>query len=261
MLTLRLDGITLSYGSRMVLKDINLEVQPGEIAGVIGPNGSGKSTLIRSIAKTIAPVSGRIFIDGYTIDRMSSSELARIVAVMSQNTKLPDLFTAFELVLMGRTPHLGLFRYESKNDMDIVKKAMDDTNTAHLAFRHVNELSGGEKQRILLARALAQEPSILLLDEPTANLDINNQVETLDLIRRLCRDQKLIVLIALHDLNLAAQYCDRLAILYGGAIYKQGTPEEVVNADIIKTVYGADVLVYPHPVNNLPATLIVPKTK
>lgn len=160
---------------------------------------------------------------------------------------------------MGRTPHLGLFRYEGERDLAIVQRAMEATQTIAFAVRRIGELSGGERQRLAIARALAQEPKIILLDEPTAHLDINYQIETLDLARQLCREQKLIVVTALHDLNLAAQCCDRLVILNQGKIYSQGAPEAVINAQTIKKVYGAEVHVYPHPVNDLPATLIVSK--
>jgi iron complex transport system ATP-binding protein len=257
MLTLRLEQVSLGYGNRTILKDASLEAVPGEVLGIIGPNGSGKSTLIRGITRLLTPSHGQIFIDGHTIDKLKPSDLAQLVAVVPQNAVLPELFTAVEVVLMGRTPHLGLFRYESNNDFTIIHKAMEATNTVHLAERRVGELSGGEKQRLVIARALAQEPKIILLDEPTAHLDINYQIETMEMIRHLCREQNLIVVIALHDLNLAVQYCDRLIILNHGKIYSQGTPEVVITAPTIKEVYGADVYVYPHPVNKLPATLIV----
>jgi iron complex transport system ATP-binding protein len=257
MLTMRLEQVSLSYGRRTILEDASLEALPGEILGIIGPNGSGKSTLIRGMTRLLNPTSGQIFIDGHTIDKVKHEELAKLVAVVPQNAALPELFTAVEVVLMGRTPHLGLFRYESNNDFTIVHKAMEATNTVHLTERKISELSGGEKQRLVIARALAQEPKIILLDEPTAHLDINYQIETMELIRHLCREQNLVVIIALHDLNLAVQYCDRLVILNHGKIYRQGLPEDVVTAPIIKEVYGADVHVYPHPVNKLPATLIV----
>jgi iron complex transport system ATP-binding protein len=257
MSTIRLEQVSLGYGSRIILENASLEALPGVILGIIGPNGSGKSTLIRGMTRLLNPISGQIFIDGYTINNVKHSELAKLIAVVPQNAVLPELFTAVEVVLMGRTPHLGLFRYESNNDFTIVHKAMEATNTAHLAERRIGELSGGEKQRLIIARALAQEPKIVLLDEPTAHLDINYQIETMELIRHLCRKQNLVVVIALHDLNLAVQYCDRLLILNRGKVYSQGIPEDVVTAPIIKEVYGADVYVYPHPVNNLPATLIV----
>ena len=257
MLNLRLDKVSLGYDKRTVLHDISLEASPGEILGIIGPNGSGKSTLIRGITRLISPYSGQISLDGHKIATMSHSDLARLVAVVPQNPILPELFTAFEVVLMGRTPHLGLFKYEGGKDLAIVRRAMEVTQTFAFAERRIGELSGGERQRLTIARALAQEPKVILLDEPTAHLDINYQIETLDLTRQLCTEQQLIVVITLHDLNLAAQYCDRLVMLNNGKIHCHGLPKAVINAQTIKEVYGAEVYVYPHPVNNLPATLIV----
>jgi iron complex transport system ATP-binding protein len=239
MFNLRLDNVSLGYGKQTVLRNISLEAKPGEMLGIIGPNGSGKSTLIRGITRLIQPGSGKIFLDGSDVAHINRQKLAQLVAVVPQNPTLPEPFTAIEVVLMGRTPHLGLLRYEGKKDLAIVKAVME------------------ERQRLTIARALAQEPKIMLMDEPTANLDINYQIETLDLARQLCRKQKLIVVVTLHDLNLASQYCDRLVVLSNGTVYCQGIPQAVINAKTIKDVYGAEVYVYPHPVNKLPATLIV----
>jgi iron complex transport system ATP-binding protein len=256
MFYLRLDNVSLGYGKQTVLRNVSFEARPGEMLGIIGPNGSGKSTLIRGITRLIQPSCGKIFLDGSDISGINRQELAQLVAVVPQNPTLPEPFTALEVVLMGRTPHLGLLRYEGKKDLAIVKGVMEATQTLAFAERRVGELSGGERQRLTIARALAQEPKIILMDEPTANLDINYQIETLDLARQLCLKQKLIVVVTLHDLNLASQYCDRLVVLSKGIVYCQGIPQTVINAQIIKEVYGAEVYVYPHPVNKLPATLI-----
>jgi iron complex transport system ATP-binding protein len=159
---------------------------------------------------------------------------------------------------MGRTPHLGLLRYESTRDINIAIKAMEATHTANLANKRINELSGGERQRVLIARALAQEATILLLDEPTSNLDINFQAEVLNFLRRLCREEGMTVVAAIHDLNLASQYCNRIIMLKQGSIYKQGNPEEVVVTPSILDTFGINVHVYPHPVNGLPIILVSP---
>jgi iron complex transport system ATP-binding protein len=257
MFTLRLENISLGYGSKIIIHNFSFEARPGEMVGLIGPNGSGKSTLIRGITRLLSPSQGKIYINGNTTETLKHADRARLIAVVPQNALLPETFTAIELVLMGRTPHLGFFRFEGEKDLCIVRKAMEATKTSHLAERKIGELSGGEKQRLLIARALTQEPKIILLDEPTAHLDINFQVEIMELVRNLCREQGLIVLIALHDLNLAVQYCDHLVILNQGRIYSHGAPEIVINAQTIKDVYGADVLVYPHPVNRLPSTLVM----
>jgi len=257
MFNLRLDNVSLGYGKQAVLRNVSLEAKPGEMLGIIGPNGSGKSTLIRGITRLIQPSTGKIFLDGSDVAHINRQKLAQLMAVVPQSPALPEPFTALEVVLMGRTPHLGLLRYEGKKDLAIVKGVMEATQTLAFAERRVGELSGGERQRLTIARALAQEPKIILMDEPTANLDINFQIETLGLARQLCRQHKLIVVVTLHDLNLASQYCDRLVLLSDGRIYCQGTPGMVINAQTIKDVYGAEVYVYPHPVNKLPATLVV----
>jgi len=255
---LKLENITLGYGKRTVLSGINLEVAAGELLGIVGPNGAGKSTLIKGICHILTPKSGRVVIAGRDAASINRSELACLVAVVPQIATLPEAFTGFEIVLMGRTPHLGLLRYESRNDFDIAWRAMEKTRAQPFAERRIDELSGGERQRLTIARALTQEPKLILLDEPTAHLDINYQIETLDLVKDLCLEENLAGVACLHDLNLAAQYCDRLIMLNGGGIHAEGSPKEVITAQHIKEVYGAAVCVYPHPFNGLPATLIIP---
>lgn len=256
MSQLQLQDVTLAYGERVVLRDISFETQSGEVLGIVGPNGCGKSTLIKGITRGLALNSGHVLIDGQDITKLSTSEIARLIAVVPQTPVLPEVFTAFEVVLMGRTPHLGFLRYEGQRDIAIVMRAMELTQTWHLAERRINELSGGEKQRLTIARALTQEPKIILLDEPTAHLDISYQIETLDLIAELCAEQSLTALAALHDLNLAAQYCDRIIMLNNGRIHTEGSPGKVITTQNVREVYGAEVCIHPHPLNNLPAILI-----
>ena len=253
---IELDNISLGYNHRAVLHDVSMKAAPGQILGLVGPNASGKSTLIKGITGVINLFSGRILIDGHDITTIKQNKLARIVATVPQSPALPGAFTAFEVVLMGRTPHLGLLRYEGGKDLTIAWQAMEATHTQSFAERRVSELSGGERQRLVIARALTQQPKAMLLDEPTANLDINHQVEILNLVKSLCLEQSLTVVIALHDLNLAAQYCNWMVILNGGKVYTEGTPLDVLTAPNIKKVYGAEVCVYPHPINKLPTTLI-----
>ncbi len=253
---IELREVSLGYDHRAVLNNINLRAVPGEMLGLIGPNASGKSTLLKGITRVINLLSGHISIDGQDIKNIKREELARLIAVVPQNPVLPEAFTAFEVVLMGRTPHLGLLRYEGEKDIAIAWQAMEATHTHLLAERRVGELSGGERQRLIIARALTQQPRALLLDEPTANLDINHQVEILNLVKNLCLKQKLTVITALHDLNLAAQYCDWLVMLNGGRVHAEGVPRDVLTAQNIKQAYGAEVCVFPHPVNKLPTTLI-----
>jgi len=253
---IELDNVTLGYDHRAILHDVTMKANPGQILGLVGPNGSGKSTLIKGMTRVIDLLSGRISIDRRDIRAIKQDELARLVATVPQDPALPGAFTAFEVVLMGRTPHLGLLRYEGEKDLAIAWRAMVATYTESFAERRASELSGGEKQRLVIARALAQQPRAMLLDEPTANLDINHQVEILNLVKSLCREQSLTVIIALHDLNLAAQYCDWMVMLNGGRVHAEGTPVDILTAPNIKRVYGADVCVYPHPINRLPTTVI-----
>jgi iron complex transport system ATP-binding protein len=256
MITIEMHKVSLGYSHRTVLEDVNLRAKPGEIVGLIGPNGCGKSTMIRALSRIISPFSGRILIDGQDINRLSRHQMAHLIGVVPQMPLLPSAFTAFEIVLMGRNPHLGFLQYEGPKEIAITWQAMERTGTQSLAERRVSELSGGEIQGLLIARVLAQETKAILLDEPTANLDIGRQVEILGLIRNLCSDKNMTVLAALHDLNLAAQYCDRLVMLNEGRIYAEGTPWEVINERNIAEVYGAGNSVYSHPENSLPCVLL-----
>lgn len=256
MIKIEAQDVCLSYNRKIVLSGLTFQLRPGEMVGLIGPNGCGKSTVIRALSHTIVPYSGKIFLDRQDITRLPRPDLARLLAVVPQMPLLPSAFTAFEIVLMGRNPHLGLFQYEKQKDLTIAWQAMGKTGTQPLAKRRVGELSGGEIQSLLIARALAQETKAILLDEPTANLDIGRQSEVLDLIKALCREDNLTVLAALHDLNLAAQYCDRLILINNGQIYAEGTPGEVITADTVAAVYGAESCVYKHPANGLPCVLL-----
>jgi len=253
---IKLEDVGLGYNHQAVLNNINLKAMPGKVLGLIGPNASGKSTLIKGMTRVISLFSGHIFVDRRDIKNIKREELARLIAVVPQNLVLPEAFTAFEVVLMGRTPHLGLLRYEGREDIAIAWQAMEATKTELFAERRVGELSGGERQRIMIARALTQQPKTILLDEPTAHLDINHQVEILNLVKRLCLEQSLTVIAALHDLNLAAQYCDWLVMLNGGQIHAEGVAQDVLTTQNVKEVYGVEVCIYPHPVNKLPTTLI-----
>jgi iron complex transport system ATP-binding protein len=253
---IELSNVSLGYNHRAILGDVNMKAKAGQILGLVGPNGSGKSTLIKGMTRVIDLFTGCISIEGRDIRTIKRDELARLVATVPQDPALPAAFTAFEVVLMGRTPHLGLLRYEGGKDLAIAWQAMEATHTESFAERRVSELSGGERQRLIIARALTQQPSAMLLDEPTANLDINHQIEILNLVKSLCREQSLAIIIALHDLNLAAQYCDWMVMLNGGKVHAEGTPFDILTASNIKKVYGAEVCVYPHPINRLPTTLI-----
>ncbi len=230
-------------------------MEPGHTVGVIGPNGAGKSTLIRLLSRLLVPAGGSVRLNGRGLAHWRPAELARVLAVVPQDPELPPAFTAWEMVLMGRTPYLGWMGQESERDRAIVRQAMEETGVYHLAHRLISQLSGGERQRVVVARALAQQPQVLLLDEPTAHLDINHQVETLSLIARLVKQRDLAALAIFHDLNLAAQYCDELVLLNLGRVEARGTPAQVLTPALLKRVYGAEVVVIPHPQNGLPTVL------
>jgi iron complex transport system ATP-binding protein len=255
MVELKLIEVSLGYQRSLVTEDMTLEVRPGEMLGLVGPNGCGKSTIIKALSRVLLPYSGNILVNGRNISRIPRIELARLIGVVPQIPLLPSGFTAFEIVLMGRNPHLGLLQYEGPKDMAIAREAMGKTSTRHLAHRRIGELSGGEIQSVVIARVLAQQTEAVLLDEPTANLDIGRQVETLDLIKGLCRKDRLTVVIALHDLNLAAQYCDRLILIDKGKIHCQGRPGEVITVENIVQVYGSGSCIYSHPLSGLPVVL------
>jgi len=253
---LEMKRVDLGYRHRPVLRDISFTAKPGELVGLIGPNGSGKSTILKTLSRIIPPLAGTVLVDGRELTGIPRQHLARLVGVVPQLPLLPSTFTAFEIVLMGRNPHLGLFQHETRHDYETAREAMDKTGTLHLAERHINELSGGEIQAVLIARVLVQQTDSILLDEPTANLDIGRQIEVMDLIARLCREQKLTVIAAIHDLNLAAQYCNRLLLISEGRLYADGAPAEVITDENVAAVYGAGNTVFTHPVNGLPTVLI-----
>jgi iron complex transport system ATP-binding protein len=255
MIEIKLQNVTLSYWRSPVVEDMTLEIKPGQILGLVGPNGCGKSTLIKAMSRVIASQSGSILINGRNIADIKRIELARLIGVVPQIPLLPSTFNSFEIVLMGRNPHLGLLQHEGKKDIDIAWQAMEKTSTQHLARRRIGQLSGGEIQSVIIARALAQQTQAILLDEPTANLDIGRQIEVLDLIKALCCKDSLTVVIALHELNLAAQYCDRLVLIDKGKIYCQGKPAEVITEDNIKQVYGSGSYICSHPLSGLPVVL------
>jgi len=253
---LTVDNVSVSYsrGSRTIeaLKGVSLSVSAGEVVGLVGPNGSGKTTLIRAVTGGLKLSAGRIELGGEDVERLTQAERARRAAVVPQNAVLPDAFSALEVVLMGRTPHLRFLQYEGERDIEAARQAMVATSTWELAERSLGELSGGERQRVVLARALAQDTPLLLLDEPTAHLDIGHQGATLGLVRRLCRDNGKGALAVVHDLTLAAQYCDRLVLLKQGEVAAEGDCESTLLQDVLERVYGARVSVFVHPETGRP---------
>ncbi|MCW4035175.1 MAG: ABC transporter ATP-binding protein [Candidatus Bathyarchaeota archaeon] len=248
MVTLTIDGIACSYGSIEVLKDISFTVKKGQFLGILGPNGSGKTTLLKSISRVLKPKKGAILIDDKEIYDMKTMDVAKRMAVVPQVTAVSFDFTALEVVLMGRNPHMARFKMEGKADIDIAKNSMQLTHTWEFADRPVTELSGGERQRVIIARALTQEPEILLLDEPTTHLDICNQLEIMDLIKSLSETKELLIVAVFHDFNLAARYCDSIILLKDGKIVAVGSSEETLTPENVKEVFNVDTLVKKHPI-------------
>jgi iron complex transport system ATP-binding protein len=240
---LRCDAVSFAYDKIEALAAVSLAITPGEIFGLLGPNGSGKSTLLRLMSGVTSPRSGQVLFAGQNLQTYEREALARQIAVGPQESRIELPFSVLEVVLMGRSPYLKRFGFEQAHDLAIAQQAMEQTGVSVLAAREIHELSGGERQRVVLARALAQEPQLLLLDEPTAFLDIKHQVEVYDLLKRLSRQQGLTVVAIMHDLNLAALYCDRLGLLKSGKVFAQGTPEQVLTYVNIKAVYDTEVYI------------------
>jgi iron complex transport system ATP-binding protein len=254
---LEIRNLTCGYAENFFIEDINFKVNAGEIVGIIGPNGSGKTTLLRGISRALKPKSGQVFLDGKDIWQMNFKELAKKMAVLPQSIN-PTSLSVEEFVLLGRIPHLkNLQFFEGKNDLVIVKDCLRLTDTLSLKNHLMTQISGGERQLVFIARALAQQPKLLLLDEPTTHLDITHQVRILDLIKRLNRDLGLTVIMVLHDLNLAAEYCRRLILLKDGRIFREGVTENVINYKTIEEVYKTVVVVEKNPVSAKPYVLLV----
>ncbi len=256
---IEVDSIFFRYHQDWVLQDVSFQLRKGEFVGVIGPNGSGKTTLLKILYRLLSPQQGEVFFDRLSLKKMSRGEIAKKIAVVAQETYPAFPFRAIEMVLMGRSPYLGHLMFESPKDLEIAKKAMEWTETLPISQRPIDELSGGERKRVYIARALAQEPEMILLDEPTSNLDIHHQVEFLDLVLSLNREKGLTILMASHDLNLASEYCDRLIFLQNGKIYKMGSPEEVMTRENIEKVYGCEVWVDRNPVSGMPRVSLLRK--
>ena len=252
---LTLDSLSVNYGPRTVLRNITLRVAPGEMLAVIGPNGAGKSTLIRAASGSLPAKQGRALLGQFDAHRLSPDLRARRVAVVPQAVRLPEAFTVLETVLMGRTPYLGWLGRESDADFALVRAAMERADVDSLADRCIGELSGGEQQRVLIARALAQSAPILLMDEPTAHLDLKHQVDLLNLARNLAHQDKLVILVALHDLNLAAEFADRVALLVKGELRMLGLPSEVLTPSNLSVAYGLPVSVISHPAHGTPLVI------
>lgn len=250
MTTLEIKNITCVYDQLPVVHQISIKAQPGEVVALIGPNGAGKSTLLRAMARLVRPAKGKVILAGRDIWQTSAREIARKLAFAPQANNEPWPATVEQIVALGRSPHRGWFLPLTSHDYQITRHALEQVGLEHLRGRISTRLSGGEQQRMVLARVLAQEPSVLLLDEPTAHLDLKYQTDILHLVCRLAHQDNLSVIISLHDLNLAAAYADRVALLEDGRLCAFGTPAEVMTSERLTRVYGVPILVTKHPVRN-----------
>lgn len=251
----RLRGLWASYGERDVLRGVDLEVRAGGFLAVVGPNGAGKSTLLKAVAGALAPSRGEALALGAPVSAMSARRRAKLIAMVPQDPELPAGTTALESALLGRSPHLGMLSWETREDVEIALNAMRLTQCEGLADRRVETLSGGERQRVAIAMAIAQRTPIILLDEPTANLDLAYQPAVMGLMRRLAADGGKTIVAAIHDLTLAAQFCDTAAMLSGGGVLASGAPADVLTPANIRTAYSAEVIILPHPRTGKPVVV------
>jgi len=252
---LRIEHLTVAYDSRIILHEVSLSVETGEVVALVGPNGAGKSTLIRALSGVVPIQQGEVHINGSLLSALSTMERARYLAVVPQARSLPPAFSVYESVLLGRTPHLGWLGRTGPRDHERVQTALEQTQMLPLAERYVGALSGGEQQRLLLARALAQDTPVLLLDEPTTHLDLQHRESLIQLICDLALDKRLAVLMVLHDLTLAGLYADRVALLVEGQLQAVGNPSEVLTEAQLSRVYHMPVRVIPHPEYGSPLVL------
>jgi len=256
---IKITNLGHSYGSIPVLADISLSIQKGDFFIIIGPNGSGKTTLMKTISGIEKLQKGHVEILGNPIRNYSRKALARTLAFVPQLVLEDIPFTVTEVVLMGRSPHLGMLGLEEKTDFEITRQAMAFTEVERLANRKLDQLSGGERQRVFIARAICQEPQVILLDEPTAALDLAHQVRVMDLMEKLKEEKGVTVIMVSHDVNLAAMYGDRLLLIKEGKIVSSGTPAEVINFQTLEEAYGCVLLVDESPMGRFPRVTLVPQ--
>lgn len=252
---LEIQSLSVAYRERLALREITLSVRAGEVLALIGPNGAGKSTLIRVASGMIPLKAGQIRLNQREISGLTAAERARMLAVVPQTHNLPPTFSVYQTVLLGRTPYLGWLGQAGSSDHALVAEALEQAGISELSARLIGELSGGEQQKVLLARALAQSTPILLLDEPTNHLDLRHQTNFLSLVRKLAVEKGLAVLVALHDLNLASLFADRVALLSNGRLQALGSPEQVLSPEILSPVYGVGLRVISHPEYGTPLVL------
>ncbi|MEW6102237.1 MAG: ABC transporter ATP-binding protein [bacterium] len=238
---IEINGVCFAYGSRPALKDVSVKVKGEEVISILGPNGSGKSTLLKCINKILKPQKGVIYLDGNETSKFKQKELAKLLGYVPQSSSYSFPLTVFDAVLLGRKPYITWSI--SFKDKEIVSQILKEMNLEDMMLRYFNELSGGEKQKVLLARALAQEPEVLLLDEPTSNLDLRHQLEVMELISSLAKKKAIAIVMAIHDLNLASRFSDRMLFLTKGKIFAIGQPKEVFTPENIREVYGVEAII------------------
>ncbi|WP_114458892.1 MULTISPECIES: ABC transporter ATP-binding protein [unclassified Halanaerobium] len=252
--------LEFKYGNIDILKKIDLFLEEESFVGIIGPNGSGKSTLLKNISNVLHPDKGSVLIDNILLSKYRAKDLAKKIAVVPQNTNIGFNFNVYDIIMMGRNPYQDRWGRVTNKDEEMVKRAMALTDTYSLSEKNINELSGGERQRVIIARALAQDPEILLLDEPTSNLDINYQGEIYDILSYLNKELSITIIAVSHDLNLTAQYCEKLVLLDEGQIHSVGTAEEVLTEENIAEVYSTRVIIKNNPLSNKPYVTLIPHT-
>ncbi len=252
---LDIENLSASYGDLQVLDQLRFQIRKGEILGLIGPNGAGKSTLIKVLSGVLRASQGMVRLNGQNITEFNPGQRAKLLAVVPQARQLGGAFTVEKTVLLGRTPYLGFLGKPSEADLEKANWAMQMTCVDHLADRRLAEISGGEQQRVMLARALAQETPVLLLDEPTNHLDLGYQIDFLELILSLVKQEELTVLMAMHDLNQVAGIADRVGLLLEGKLKALGKPEEVITTDNVSTAYRTEIKVIANPENGIPMIL------
>jgi len=254
-MTLEIKNLTVAYDHHVVVKDVSFQLANGCILGLIGPNGAGKTTLIRAMSGVIPARSGEIIADRKDLSKLSVMERARLIAVVPQARSLPGAFTGWETVLLGRTPYLNWLGQVSQKDQAIAREAMEMTDTLELVDRRLEELSGGEQQSLLLARALAQSAPILLLDEPTTHLDLHHQMELLNQVHRLAKQRNLTVVMVLHDLNQVNRFADEVVLLVGGKVFAHAQTEEVMNSHMLSMAYEVELKVVKTPESRFPVVI------
>jgi len=254
-------NVSSGYPNHPVLSNNSFDIEEADFLGIIGPNGSGKSTLLRTMSRYLEPFSGHVTYRGKNLYSISQEKIAKDFAFVPQDTIFNFSYTVWEIVLMGRIPYLKRLQQETSRDLAIARESMQLTDTLKLADRQISELSAGERQMVIIAKALTQEPKVLFLDEPTSHLDIGHQIRILNLLKELNRKKKITVIIVLHDLNLSSEYCDRILLLNNGSVYKIASPSEVLTYQTIEDVYKTLVLVNKNPVSGNPHILLLRKEK